>query len=74
MSFKELSGKRYDFTINTYTDFKSVDSFYTIYMISFIFNEILYNFNNAIMWPIGMYINYMMLSDDIRILYVDKMS
>ena len=39
-----------------YIDFKSVDSLYTmIYMINFISNEILYDFDEAIMWPIGMY-------------------
>ena len=47
--------------INMYVNFNSVDSFYTtIYMTNFILNEILYDFNNATMCPIGMYINYMM--------------
>ena len=58
-----------------YIDFKFVDSFYTmIYMINFIPNEILYDSDDATMWPIGMCINYMMLYDDIMILYVDEMS
>ena len=43
-------------------------------MINFIPNEILYDSDDAIMWPIGIRINYMMLYDDIMILYVDEMS
>ena len=60
-----------------YIDFKSVNSFYTmiyIYMTSFILNKILCDFNDATTCPIGMYINDMMLYDDIMILYVDEMS
>ena len=43
-------------------------------MINFIPNKILYDSDDATMWPIGMCINYMMLYDDIMILYVDEMS
>ena len=43
-------------------------------MTSFILNEILYDFDDATTWPIGMCINYMMLYDNIMILYVDEMS
>ena len=61
LSFDELSGNKYDFTINMYIDFKSVDIFYImIYMINFIPNEILYDFDDATTWPIRISINYMM--------------
>ena len=42
-------------------------------MISFILNEIFCDFDDATTFSIGMYINYMMLYDDIMILYIDEM-
>ena len=74
--------KRYNFTINIYIyiyiEFKFVNDFNTlIYIINFIYNEILCDFGFTTMWHIdniAWWCYMIKLCDDIMIIYDDEMS